>query len=95
MAIWSETAANWNTTNIIWAVGGIIVSKKGGHSNGGVNSKGREYKEHFITVTVEVFNKKFSVTKTKREYINAGATNIAERIIENLKPNIKIKIGKK
>jgi hypothetical protein len=89
---WNEATTNWNTTHRIWSGNLVTVEIIKGKRDGGGR---RKRQEHYITVRVKVFGREFSMTKIKQERVNTAAGTISSRVIESLKPNIKIKLGKK
>ena len=94
---WDKAENLWSTTHRIWSGNLVTVEVEiSARAGGGVGAKKRESKYTDKTITVRVFfkDKEFSMTKIKREYTDVKAKHIAERIMESLKPNIKIKVRK-
>lgn len=89
---WDEATTAWDTTHRVWSGNAITIKITKGKRGGGRRGNRQE---QYITVRVKVFGTEFSMTKIKQEKVNTAAGTISSRIIESLKPNIKIKLGKK
>ena len=97
---WNVTSEKWHTTDIVFALGDLItvtVEESGGHSHskGGVrgNRNNQVVEEKIITVKVKIGAKLFTMTKTIT-HKDAGIKHRSSRLLDILKPNIKIKVGK-
>lgn len=97
---WNETMEDWATTSFLWTSDFIRVGRR---KRRGKEKELRDewgaYEEEFITVFVLVGGKEFSVTKRRKIYVNGKQPiaitikSITQRIIEVIKPNIKVEIN--
>jgi len=98
---WDTTKEAWDTTAFLWTSGFVDIGRRRKRR---ANSKELKdqwgvYEEEFITVFVVVNGKEFSVTKRRKIYVNGRKPieitirDITQRIIEVMKPNIKVQIN--
>ena len=100
-ANWDTTTEDWATTSFLWTSGFISAGRrrKRRSNTKELRDKWGIYEEEFITVFVVVNGKEFSVTKRRKIYVNGRQPiaitikSITQRIIEVIKPNIKVEIN--
>ena len=99
-ANWDTTTEDWATTSFSWTGNFIRLGRrKRRGSEKELRDQWGAYEEEFITVFVLVNGKEFSVTKRRKIYVNGRKPieitikSITQRIIEAIKPNIKVQIN--
>jgi hypothetical protein len=99
-ANWDTTKEDWATTSFLWTSNFIQGGKRVRRGSEDIlRDEWGAYEEEFITVFVLVNGKEFSVTKRRKIYINGRKPmeitirDITQRIIEVMKPNIKVQIN--
>ena len=97
---WDETMEDWATTSFLWTSNFIQGGKRVRRGSEDIlRDEWGVYEEEFITVFVLVNGKEFSVTKRRKIYVNGRKPieitikSITQRIIEAIKPNIKVQIN--
>ncbi len=99
-ANWDTTTEDWATTSFLWTSSFLKLGRrKRRGSEKELRDEWGVYEEEFITVFVLVNGKEFSVTKRCKIYVNGRKPieitikSITQRIIEAIKPNIKVQIN--
>ena len=97
---WDETMEDWATTSFLWTSNFLRIGRRKRRAiSKELKDQWGVYEEEFITVFVVVNGKEFSVTKRRKIYVNGRKPieitirDITQRIIEVMKPNIKVQIN--